>query len=160
MKVLYVSSEAVPFVKTGGLADVAGSLPRALAVQDVDVRVMLPKYSAIAQEYRNEMRHVYDGELPVAWRKKYVGVDELQMNGVTFYFIDNEEYFARDGLYGYDDDAERFSFFCRAVLDVLPMVDFWPDVIHTNDWHTALVNVLLRLEHMGDERYERIRTMF
>ncbi len=160
LKVLYVASEAVPFVKTGGLADVAGSLPRALAVQDVDVRVMLPKYSAIAQEYRNEMRHVYDGELPVAWRKKYVGVDELQMNGVTFYFIDNEEYFARDGLYGYDDDAERFSFFCRAVLDVLPMVDFWPDVIHTNDWHTALVNVLLRLEHMGDERYERIRTMF
>ncbi len=159
-KVLYVASEAVPFVKTGGLGDVAGSLPQALKKQDVDVRVILPKYAAIPDEYRNRMEHVYHGEIPVAWRQKYVGVDKLEYEGVTWYFIDNEEYFGRDGFYGYDDDAARFSFFCRAVLSVLEAIDFWPDVIHTNDWHTALINVLLKLEHIGDERYERIRTLF
>ncbi len=160
LKVLYVASEAVPFVKTGGLADVAGSLPKTLRKQDVDVRVMLPKYAAIPEEFRNRMEHVYNGEIPVAWRQKYVGVEKLEYEGVTWYFIDNEEYFGRDGFYGYDDDAARFSFFSRAVLSVLAAIDFWPDVIHTNDWHTALINVLLRLEHMGDERYERIRTLF
>ncbi|MBQ7514997.1 MAG: glycogen synthase GlgA [Schwartzia sp.] len=160
LKVLYVASEAVPFVKTGGLADVAGSLPQALRKQDVDVRVMLPKYAAIPEEFRSRMEHVYHGEIPVAWRQKYVGVEKLEYEGVTWYFIDNEEYFGRDSFYGYDDDVARFSFFSRAALSVLAAIDFWPDVIHTNDWHTALINVLLRLEHMGDERYEHIRTLF
>ncbi|MBQ9365104.1 MAG: glycogen synthase GlgA [Schwartzia sp.] len=160
LKVLYVASEAVPFVKTGGLADVAGSLPKALAGLGVDVRVMLPKYAEIPKEYRDKMKHIYHGAINVSWREKYVGVDELKMNGVTFYFVDNEEYFGRDGFYGYGDDAERFSFFSRAVLNLLPEIDFWPDIIHSNDWHTALVSVFLKLEHMGDERYEKIRTMF
>ena len=160
MKVLYVASEAVPFAKTGGLADVAGSLPKALAEAGVDARVIMPKYGKIPEEYRNAMEHVYDGTLPVAWREKYVGIDKYELNGVTFYFVDNQEYFNREGFYGYDDDAERFSFFSRAVLNLLPALDFWPDVINANDWHAGLVPVLLKLEHMGDERYERIKTVY
>ena len=160
MKVLYVASEAVPFAKTGGLADVAGSLPKALAEAGVDARVIMPKYGKIPEEYRNAMEHVYDGTLPVAWREKYVGIDKYELNGVTFYFVDNQEYFNREGFYGYDDDVERFSFFSRAVLNLLPALDFWPDVINANDWHAGLVPVLLKLEHMGDERYERIKTVY
>ena len=160
MKILYVAAEAVPFAKTGGLADVAGSLPKALKADGVDVRVIMPKFGKIPEAYRNAMEHVYDGELPVAWRKKYVGLDKYELDGVTYYFVDNEEYFNREGFYGYDDDAERFSFFSRAVLDLLPEMDFWPDVIHTNDWHAGLVNVFLKLDHMGDARYERIKTVY
>ena len=128
MKVLYVASEAVPFVKTGGLADVAGSLPKALKEAGVDVRVIVPKFSQIKEEYRNAMEHVYDGTIPVAWRTKFVGIDKYELDGVIYYFVDNEEYFYRDGVYGYDDDAERFSFFCRAVLNCLEAIDFFPDV--------------------------------
>lgn len=160
MKILYVAAEAVPFAKTGGLADVAGSLPKALKADGVDVRVIMPKFGKIPEAYRNAMEHVYDGELPVAWRKKYVSLDKYELDGVTYYFVDNEEYFNREGFYGYDDDAERFSFFSRAVLDLLQAMDFWPDVIHTNDWHAGLVNVFLKLEHMGDARYERIKTVY
>lgn len=160
MKVLYVAAEAVPFAKTGGLADVAGSLPKALKEDGVDVRVIMPKFGKIPQEYRDNMEHVYDGELNVAWRSKFVGLDKYELDGVTYYFVDNEEYFNREGFYGYDDDAERFSFFCRAVLNLLPAMDFWPDVINTNDWHAGLVNVFLKLEHMGDERYEKIKTVY
>lgn len=160
MKVLYVASEAVPFAKTGGLADVAGSLPKALKAEGVDVRVIMPKFGKIPEKFRNAMEHVYDGEIPVSWRSKYVGLDKIEHDGVTYYFVDNEEYFRREGFYGYGDDAERFSFFCRAVLNLLPAMDFWPDVIHTNDWHSGLVNVLLKIEHQGDERYEKIRTLY
>lgn len=160
MKVLYVASEAVPFAKTGGLADVAGSLPQALQQEGIDVRVILPKFGKIDASYRNAMKHVYDGEIPVAWRMKYVGLDQYEWNGITYYFVDNQEYFDREGFYGYDDDAERFSFFCRAVLNLLSAMDFWPDVIHTNDWHTGLVNVFLKLEHGGDRRYRDIRTLY
>ncbi|MBO6209111.1 MAG: glycogen synthase GlgA [Schwartzia sp.] len=160
MKVLYVASEAVPFIKTGGLADVAGSLPKALKKQGVDVRVVMPKYGKISHEYLDKMEHVYDGEFTTAWRTKFLGIDKLELDGVTFYFIDNQEYFYREGFYGYGDDAERFAFFSRAVLEILPREDFWPDVIHTNDWHTALVNLYLRLDHIGDARYEKIKTVF
>ena len=159
MKVLYVASEAIPFVKTGGLADVAGTLPKALVQEGVDCRVVLPKYGAIKEEIRNQMKHIYDGAINVSWRSKFVGVDEYELDGVKYYFIDNEEYFYREGFYGYDDDAERFSFFCRAVLNLLPAIDFFPDVINANDWHAALVPVFLKLEHMGDDRYSRIKTM-
>ncbi|MDD6135209.1 MAG: glycogen synthase GlgA [Selenomonadaceae bacterium] len=160
MKVLYVASEVVPFAKTGGLADVAGSLPQALKEENVDIRVIMPKFGKIDPKYTNAMEHVYDGELDVAWRKKYVGLDKYEKDGITYYFVDNQEYFGREGFYGYDDDAERFSFFCRAVLNLLPVMDFWPEVIHTNDWHAGLVNVLLKLEHMDDERYRDIRTLY
>ena len=160
MKVLYVASEAVPFCKTGGLADVAGTLPKALKEAGVDVRVIMPKFGAIPEKYRNDMEHVYDGSVNVSWRSKYVGIDKYELDGVIYYFVDNEEYFNRDGFYGYDDDAERFSFFCRAILNSLEAMDFWPDVINANDWHSALVQVLLKLEHRGDERYEKIKTIF
>ncbi len=160
LKVLYFASEAVPFVKTGGLADVAGSLPKALKKQGVDVRVVMPKYGKIDRKYLDKMEHVYDGELTVSWRTKFLGIDKLVLDGVTFYFIDNQEYFYRDGFYGYGDDAERFSFFSRAVLEIPQHEDFWPDVIHANDWHAALTNVYLRLHFMGDERYGNIKTIF
>ena len=152
LKVLYVASEAVPFVKTGGLADVAGSLPKELKQKGVDVRVVIPKYSGIKEEYRNNMEHIYDGEINVSWRKKYLGIDRYDYKDVPFYFIDNQEYFYREGYYGYPDDVERFTFFCRAVLEMLPHIDFWPDVIHMNDWQTGLISVYLKLEHNEDVR--------
>ncbi len=160
LKVLYVASEAVPFVKTGGLADVAGSLPKELKQKGVDVRVVMPKYSGIKEEYRNKMQHVYDGEIDLAWRKKYLGVDRLDYKDVPFYFIDNQEYFYREAYYGYPDDVERFTFFCRAVLAMLPEIDFWPDVIHMNDWQTGLISVYLKIEHNQDERYNKIKTVY
>ena len=160
LKVLYVASEAVPFVKTGGLADVAGSLPKELKQKGVDVRVVIPKYSGIKEEYRNNMEHIYDGEINVSWRKKYLGIDRYDYKDVPFYFIDNQEYFYREGYYGYPDDVERFTFFCRAVLEMLPHIDFWPDVIHMNDWQTGLISVYLKLEHNEDVRYNKIKTVY
>ena len=160
MKVLYVASEAVPFAKTGGLADVAGSLPKALVDEGVDIRVIMPKFGKISDDFKNNMEHIYDGELNVSWRSKFVGVDKYVLDGVTYYFIDNQEYYNREGFYGYEDDAERFSFFCRAVLNLLPAIDFFPDIIHTNDWHAGLVNVFLKLEHQNDERYQKIKTLY
>ena len=160
MKVLFVASEAVPSIKTGGLADVAGSLPKSLKAEGVDIRVILPKYGSIKEEWTSKMSHVGNITVPVSWRDKYAGVDMIEHDGVTYYFLDNEEYFKRDSLYGYFDDAERFAFFSRAVLNVLPMLDFWPDVIHTNDWHAGMVNVFLKLDHIGDERYAGIKTLF
>ena len=159
-KILYVASEAVPFAKTGGLADVAGSLPAALKKQGCDIRVVMPKYGMIPDEYKRKMKHVTSLEIPVAWRKKYLGIEKLVLNDVTFYFLDNEEYFKREGLYGYGDDAERFAFFSEAVLQMLPAIGFWPEIIHANDWHAALVSVFLKLHHMGDERYAGIKTIF
>lgn len=160
LKVLYVASEAVPFVKTGGLADVAGSLPKELKQKGVDVRVVIPKYSGIKEEYRNNMEHIYDGEINVSWHKKYLGIDRYDYKDVPFYFIDNQEYFYREGYYGYPDDVERFTFFCRAVLEMLPHIDFWPDVIHMNDWQTGLISVYLKLEHNEDVRYNKIKTVY
>lgn len=160
LKVLYVASEAVPFVKTGGLADVAGSLPKELKQKGVDIRVVMPKYSGIKDEYRNNMEHIYDGEINVAWRKKYLGIDKYDYKDVPFYFIDNQEYFYREGYYGYPDDVERFTFFCRAVLEMLPHIDFWPDVIHMNDWQAGLISVYLKLEHNEDSRYNKIKTIY
>ena len=160
LKVLYVASEAVPFVKTGGLADVAGSLPKELKQKGVDVRVVIPKYSGIKEEYCNNMEHIYDGEINVSWRKKYLGIDRYDYKDVPFYFIDNQEYFYREGYYGYPDDVERFTFFCRAVLEMLPHIDFWPDVIHMNDWQTGLICVYLKLEHNEDVRYNKIKTVY
>lgn len=160
LKVLFAASEAVPFAKTGGLADVAGSLPKELRRQGVDVRLIMPKYGSIKSKYKEQMQHLATGAIQVAWRKKFIGIDYLEHEGVPVYFVDNEEYFNRKELYGYEDDAERFSFFCRAVLDMLPAMDFLPDVIHLNDWHTGMVSVFLKLDHRGDARYESIRTVY
>lgn len=160
VKVLFVAAEAVPFAKTGGLADVAGSLPKQLRTQGVDVRVIMPKYSSIPAEYREQMSLRHKTTVPVGWRQQYCGVEELEYEGVPFYFIDNEAYFKRSELYGYYDDAERFAYFCRAVLEVLPDLDFVPDVVHCNDWHTGMVSVFLNAHYRHQLSYQNIRTIF
>lgn len=160
MKVLFTVSECVPFIKSGGLADVAGSLPKELQRLGTDVRVMLPKYGKIPAAYRNQMKKIKDFTVPVGWRNQYCGIEELVLDGITFYFIDNEYYFNRDGLYGYFDDGERFSFFNKAVLDSLEHLNFFPDVLHCHDWHTAMIPFLLRVNYYQKERYGFIRTVF
>jgi starch synthase len=141
VNILYVTGEAAPFCKTGGLADVSGSLPVALAARGHHVAVMLPLYDTISRQWRREMtfrRFIY---VNLAWRHEYCGLFSLEYRGVTWYFVDNEHYFARGRLYGEGDDGERFGFFSRAVLDLLPLLDEMPQVIHCNDWQTALVPV-------------------
>ncbi|WML40939.1 glycogen synthase GlgA [Neobacillus sp. OS1-2] len=160
MKVLFAVSECGPFAKSGGLADVAGSLPKELKSQGTDVRVMVPKYGTIAEEYKQKMKKVKEFTVPVGWRNQYCGVDELTYQGVTYYFIDNEYYFKRDNLYGYFDDGERFAYFNRAVLESLAQLDFIPDVLHCHDWHTAMIPFLLRTEYFKRKGYGQIRTVF
>ncbi len=159
--VLFAAFEAVPFIKTGGLGDVAGSLPPALQKTGCEIRVILPKFRTIPAEFRRQMKHVTDFHLQLAWRELYCGIEELQYQGVTWYFIDNEYYFGRDSAYGYFDDGERIAFFSRAIvesLDYLP--DFQCDILHCNDWHTALAPVYLREYGQGEPVYDRIKTVF
>jgi starch synthase len=160
VKVLFTVSECVPFIKSGGLADVAGSLPKELQQLGTDVRVMLPKYGSIPATYRNKMKKIREFTVNIGWRNQYCGIEELVLNGITFYFIDNEYYFNREGLYGYYDDGERFSYFNKAVLESLEHLDFYPDVIHCHDWHTAMIPFLLRVNYSKKERYGFIRTVF
>ena len=141
MKVLYCTSEARPFAATGGLADVAGSLPQALRERLIGCRVVMPLYEEVPQELRDNMRFVTSLSVPVAWRRQYCGVFEARSGGVIYYLIDNQYYFKRKGLYGHYDDAERFAFLSRAALEMLPYIDFKPDIIHCNDWQTALVPI-------------------
>ena len=160
LKVLYVASEAVPFVKTGGLADVAGSLPKELKQKGVDVRVVIPKYSGIKEEYRNNMEHIYDGEINVSWRKKYLGIDRYDYKDVPFYFIDNQEYF--NCIVPYGDirfDIEKFCFFDKAVLSILKQINFRPDLIHCHDWETGLIPVYLKNEFQADSFYWGIKSV-
>lgn len=160
MKVLFAASEAEPFAKSGGLADVSGALPKALRKRFVGARVILPLYSCISQKMREKMTFLFNITVPVSWRRQYCGVFEAHIDGVIYYFIDNEYYFKRDGLYGYYDDAERFTFFSRAVLEILPHIDFKPDVIHCNDWQTALIPVYLTEMYSKDPFYSSIKTVF
>lgn len=160
MKVLFAVSECAPFAKSGGLADVAGSLPKELNRLGTDVRVILPKYQSISDEYKQRMKKVKEFTVSVGWRNQYCGIEELTYQGITFYFIDNEYYFKRDGFYGYFDDGERFSFFNRAVLEAIKELDFYPDVLHCHDWHTAMIPYLLRMEYYKKKNYGLIRTVF
>ena len=145
MKVLFVAAEAEPFAKTGGLAAVAYALPKALKAKGIDVRIIMPKYGDIGQNYTNKMSQLASFGVSVGWRNQYCGLEYLNYDGIPFYFIDNEYYFKRPGCYGYFDDGERFSFFCRAVMEsVKHMDDFAPDIIHCNDWHTGMIPVYLR----------------
>ncbi len=161
MKILFVASEAAPFVRTGGLGDVAGALPKALNELGNDCRVILPYYK---DEIKDDLQHTFRFKastfVDLSWRRQYVGVYETKFNGVTYYFVDNEYYFKRKGLYGHFDDGERFAFFSKAVLEALPLVDFIPDVIHSNDWHTALVPVFLDAFYRSSADYNRIKTVF
>lgn len=159
MKVLFAASEAVPFIKTGGLADVIGSLPKELVGQDLDVRVILPKYGNIPAKYRDAMTPVVTHDIYIGWRKQYIGIETLQHEGVTFYFVDNEFYFKRPGIYGYGDEAERFGFFCKGVIETLPLIDFQPDVIHCHDWQAGMIPVLLKAHYLHLPFYSNIKTV-
>ena len=145
---------------SGGLGDVAGSLPKALRKRLVGCRVVMPLYSGIKQELRDRMQFITHITVPVSWRRQYCGIFEAKIDGVIFYFIDNEYYFKRDGIYGHYDDAERFAFFSRAVLEIIPHIDFKPDIIHTNDWQTALVPVYYSTMYANREGYEGIKNIF
>ncbi len=160
MKVLFASSEAYPFAMSGGLADVAGALPKALRRRLVGCRIVMPLYGSIPEKLREEMTFICNITVPVSWRRQYCGVFEAHLNGVIYYFIDNQYYFKRDGIYGHYDDAERFAFFSRAVLEILPHIGFMPDIIHCNDWQTAMIPVYLNEFYKYDERYSNIKTLF
>lgn len=159
-KVLFVASEVVPFIKTGGLADVVGSLPKYIDKEKYDVRVMLPKYLAIPQEYREQLRYKTHFYMNLAWRSQYVGILELVYDGVTFYFVDNEYYFAGSKPYGnIYEDIEKFAFFCKAALSSLPLLDFRPDIIHCHDWQTGLLPVYIHDTFAENEFYHGIKTI-
>lgn len=160
LKVLFVASEAAPFVKTGGLGDVTASLPKELRRQGLDVRVIIPKYGAMPEEWKTKLSTKSVLRVPVSWRLQYCGVEELTHDGVPFYFIDNEYYFNRNGFYGHYDDAERYAFFCRAVLEALPHINFQPHIIHCHDWHTGMVSVFLAAHYRHNPFYEKLRTLF
>ncbi len=162
IKVWLAASEVAPFIKTGGLADVAGSLPKALKELDVDIRVVLPKYGQIDEKFVSQMEFVGSCQIDLTWRKQYCGVFKYDFDGVTYYFIDNEYYFFREGLYGLYDDGERFSFFCKAILEVLPLIGFKPDIIHLNDWQTGMVSLLLDAHYRGREGgyFKKMHTLF
>ena len=158
MNVLFCASEATPFAKSGGLGDVAGALPKALVKDGVDCRVVLPLYGDL--KFRNELNYVTNFSVPVGWRSQYCGLFTAVRDGVTFYFLDNEYYFKRSGLYGFYDDGERFAFFSRACLEMLFYTDFVPDVINCNDWQTALTSVYLNLYYRHLDKFSRIKTVF
>ncbi|WP_300409907.1 glycogen synthase GlgA [Lagierella sp.] len=160
MNILYCTSEAVPFIKTGGLADVAGSLPIELKNIGEDIRVVLPLYGQISQEYREKMTYVGYYYVDIGLRHDYCGIMKLVHEGVTFYFLDNEMYFNRYNIYGERDDGERFLFFSKAVTLLPKVIDFKPDIIHTNDWHTAMVNVYIKDFARGDDYYNSIKSIF
>ncbi len=160
MKILLAASEAVPFIKSGGLADVAGSLSKAIRNRSQACRVVLPLYSDISDELRAGMKEIARFQVQLAWRNQYCGVLETTCNGVKYYFLDNEYYFKRRGLYGFFDDAERFAFFSRAVLEMLHHIDFKPEIIHCNDWQTALIPAYLDVFYRTSEKHRDIKTVF
>ncbi len=160
MKVLFAAAEAAPFMKTGGLADVAHALPKALNAKGEDVRVVMPLYGLIHDVYKEQMELVGETSVRLNWRDQYVGVYSLVHDGTVFYFIDNEYYFKRDSLYGHYDDGERFSYFAKAILALPALLDFKPDLIHANDWHTGAVPLLLHDYKKTDPSFRGIRTLY
>ncbi|MCR4615586.1 MAG: glycogen synthase GlgA [Clostridiales bacterium] len=160
MKVLYAASEALPFAASGGLGEVAGSLPKALRKRLIGCRVVMPLYDSIKQELKDSMKFITHITVPVAWRRQYCGIFEAKCDGVIYYLIDNQYYFKREGMYGHYDDAERFAFFSRAVLEIIPYIEFKPDIIHCNDWQTALVPVYYHTMYANREGFENIKTVF
>ena len=159
-KILFAASECVPFLKTGGLADVVGSLPKYLNKEEFDVRVIMPKYTAIDEKYKSQMQYVTHFYMDLAWRRQYVGIMSLCYDGVMFYFIDNEFYFSGSRPYGeIYEDIEKFGFFSKAVLSALPSLDFRPDIIHCHDWQTGLIPVFLNDRFQDDMFYRGIKTI-
>ncbi len=162
MQIVFASAECAPFVKTGGLGDVAGSLPAALVRAGAEVIVMVPKYATIKDEYKAQMEHFADFYVSLGWRNEYCGLEKLESDGVTYMFIDNERYFARDYPYGFFDDGERFAFFSKAITESLQHLPagFECDILHCNDWQTALAPVFLREFYQGLPLYDRVKTVF
>lgn len=161
MKILFVGSEAIPFMSTGGLGDVLGSLPSALVRDgENDVRVVLPLHKATKSKFINELSFVGETYVYLSWRCQYCGVFSCIRDGVTYYFIDNEYYFNRDSVYGNYDDAERYGFFGKAVLDIMPIIDFYPDILHTNDWQSATSVIYLKRKYAFSEKYSNIKTIY
>lgn len=162
MQIVFASAECAPFVKTGGLGDVAGSLPAALVRAGAEVIVMVPKYATIKDEYKAQMEHFVDFYVSLGWRNEYCGLEKLEHDGVTYMFVDNERYFARDYPYGFFDDGERFAFFSKAITESLQHLpaDFECDILHCNDWQTALAPVFLREFYQGLPLYDRVKTVF
>lgn len=159
VRVLLIASEAVPFAKSGGLGEVAGSLPQALSDAGADIRVVLPKYGDIPEEYKTQMNHLGSVTVPLGWRRQYCGINRLEHKGIIFYFLDNEYYFKRSGYYGYYDEAERFAFFCRGVLQSLGEIQFRPDILHCHDWQSSLIPVFLRAFYEDVPGYKDIKTV-
>lgn len=159
MKILFAASEAAPFVKVGGLGDVMGGLPKELNQKGIDARVILPLYSAIKPEMRNKLEYITNINVSNSWRNNYCGIFKCEVDGVIYYFIDNEQYFHREKVYGAYDDGEIFAFFSRAVLEVLPIIDFIPDIINANDWHTAMIPVYLNAYYRLRDEYKNIKTV-
>lgn len=162
MQIVFASAECAPFVKTGGLGDVAGSLPAALVRAGAEVIVMVPKYATIKDEYKAQMEHFADFYVSLGWRNEYCGLEKLERDGVTYMFVDNERYFARDYPYGFFDDGERFAFFSKAITESLQHLPagFECDILHCNDWQTALAPVFLREFYQGLPLYDRVKTVF
>ena len=161
MKVLFVASEAYPFIKTGGLGDVAYALPKALRKLGIDARVIIPKYSNIPLSFKNCMENVATFNVNIGWRDQYCGLEYLTYDGVPYYFVDNEYYFKRPQAYGFYDDGERFSFFSKAVLESIKYIkDFAPDIIHCNDWFCGVIPVLLKENYSENDLYNKIKSVF
>lgn len=160
LKVLFIASEAAPFAKTGGLGDVTASLPKELRQQGIDARVIIPKYGSMSDEWKTKLTTQAFFQVSLSWRLQYCGIEKLNHDDVPFYFVDNEYYFKRSGFYGHFDDAERFAFFCRAVLEALPHLDFKPHILHCHDWQCGMVSVFLAAQYRHDPFYKKIRTLF
>jgi starch synthase len=160
IKILYAASEATPFISTGGLGEVAGSLTKSLNEQFndmLDIRVIIPFYQGF--NYKNEFEFLGNITVPLSWRNQYCGIFKKTANNITYYFIDNEYYFKRNECYGYMDDGERFAFFSKAVLSILPIIDFFPNIIHSNDWQTALIPIYLKTKYFNNPMYSNIKTI-
>lgn len=161
MKIIFVAAEADPFVKTGGLGEVVSSLPGFLQKQGVEVRVIIPKYGQIPEHFRSMCKPLARFEVPVGWRRQYCGMEEMNYQGILYYFLDNEYYFKRERVYGEFDDAERFAFFSRAALESLIHIPgFKPDILHCHDWHTALIPLMLKAFYSREPLYYHLRTVF
>ncbi|MFV0558156.1 MAG: glycogen synthase GlgA [Enterococcus sp.] len=159
MKLLFAAAECAPFFKTGGLGDVAGALPKYLVKKEVDVRVVLPFFGKMAEQYKEQCEDLFSFTVEVGWRKQYCGVKRLVLNEVTYYFIDNEYYFNRDALYGYEDDGERFAFFQMAIIELMEKIEFIPEILHANDYHTAFIPCLLKEKYRWIQAYNQIKTV-
>ena len=163
MKVLYVTAECWPFIKTGGLGDVAYAIPKALKKEGVDVRVIMPKYSNIPTYLKDKFKPVAEFSVKVGWRNQYCGIESMELDGITFYFIDNEFYFKRSdqpSIYGHGDDPERFAFFTNAVLAAIEKLNFYPDVMNLNDWHTGMIPLMLKENYGHLRKYKNIKTVY